>query len=278
MKAIGHFDAKLQGVPLAAPPERPVVVHCWRGGLRSRSVLALLRSLGLERAVGLEGGYRNWRRRVMEGLAAWGGVNRTVSLRGLTGTGKTLVLREIERLRPRSTLDLEGLAGHRSSLLGMVGLEPVSQKSFESKIFERLGQGFAQDTLIVEGESRKVGDVVVPGLIWEAMGTATNLSLEASMERRVDVLVDDYLARDSALPQLREQLGLVAGRMESAPDLQGMLDRGEVRELVEVLLTDYYDPLYKHSEGGKVYAGTIDTGDPTAAAEAILSFVDKGPC
>jgi len=272
-RGIGPLDVELRAVPAGPLPEAPVALHCWRGGLRSRSVLALVRALGLERAVGLEGGYKSWRQDVLERLARWPGVRRTVVLRGLTGVGKTLVLREIERLRPGSTLDLEGLAGHRSSLLGMVGLEPVSQKAFESALSERLISGFTSDVMFVEGESRKVGDVVIPVTVWDALRGGTDVWIEASLARRVDVLIEDYLARPDAQQQLAAQLAVVASRMPGGPDLPGMLARGETRELVELLLGAYYDPLYRHSEGARTYALCIDASDVTAAAERVLAFV-----
>jgi len=279
-RGIGHLDVELTSVPAEPLPERPVALHCWRGGLRSRSVLALVRALGLTRAVGVEGGYRGWRARVMQDLAAWPGVARVVVLRGLTGVGKTLVLREIERLRPGTTLDLEALAGHRSSLLGMVGLTPVSQKSFESALRERLAAGFTGGLMVVEGESRKVGDVVIPARVWSAMESGANLWLAADIPRRVAVLIEDYLGRPAALPVLERQLEAVAGRLPARLDLVGMLRRGEVRELVELLLARYYDPLYGHSERGRGYAAELDASDPTAAAQRVLDWADgtaRGP-
>src|SRR5688572_5474436 len=170
-----RFARSMECAPPAAPGPGAVVLHCWRGGLRSRSVVALLRGLGLERAHVLAGGYRAWRAQVLCDLDAFVAPPAYV-LRGLTGVGKTLVLGELERIRPRWTLDLEGLARHRSSILGMVGLEPVSQKRFESGVRERLARGF-DGVMVVEGESRKVGDVVVPARVWRALDEGVDLEL-----------------------------------------------------------------------------------------------------
>ena len=197
-----------------------------------------------------------------------------VSLRGLTGVGKTLVLRALEALRPGWTLDLEGIAGHRSSLLGMVGLEPVTQKAFESGLVARTGVGFPAGVMIVEGESRKVGDVVVPSRIWDSMVGATNVEVTASVERRVVVLSDDYLADPSSRSRLREQLIRVSERMDDHPDLAGMLDRDETGALVEILLERYYDPLYRKSETGKQYALTISAESAGTAAAGVVSWVE----
>jgi tRNA 2-selenouridine synthase len=265
---IEGLSERLVPEPVGEPPTEPLVLHCWRGGLRSQSVIALLRRLGLDQAVGLAGGYKAYRARVRAELEGWQAPPCWV-LRGLTGVGKTLVLRELERLRPGTTLDLELAAGHRSSLLGMVGLEPVSQKTFESRLAARL-RNLRGAVIVMEGESRRVGDAIVPARIWEALRGGTNLLLEADVPRRVEVLLDDYLADPSARPKLREQLAAVQRRIEGPPvDLLSLFDDGREPELVEVLLERYYDPLYGHSEKGKHYAARIDAADPLTAARAV---------
>lgn len=275
---IAGMQSRLESAPFA--PEQndagPTILHCWRGGLRSMSVVALLGRLGVESVGGLEGGYRAYRKVVMEQLEGWQAPPAVV-LRGLTGVGKTLVLRELEQLRPGSTIDLEGAAGHRSSLLGMVGLEPVSQKAFDTGLAHRLREpSLAHDALVFEGESRKVGNVIIPARIWEAMGGATNVLLTAERERRIDVLLEDYLAREQDRPQLREQLAHVERRIQPEAPLVQWFDSGEERQLVGVLLDTYYDPLYRHSEKGKSYKHTLDATDPKAAAKKIDQWLTEG--
>ncbi|MFT5197615.1 MAG: tRNA 2-selenouridine synthase [Planctomycetota bacterium] len=253
-------------------PAQTVVLHCWRGGLRSRSVVSLLRGLGLERAVGLDGGYKAYRRHVLEGLAAWKGP-KPIVLRGLTGVGKTLVLRELERQKPGWTLDLEGLAGHRSSMLGMVGLKPCTQKTFDSRLFHALSGGLAE-ILVVEGESRKVGDVELPKPLWDAMATGDNLWLEASEAYRVQVLMEDYLGEGGDRESLRRQLAALAPRLPSELDLLGLFDRHEEPELVSRLLHHHYDPLYLHSEVDRETLATFDTSNVASAASQIATWVE----
>ena len=260
-------------------PERPVVFHCWRGGLRSRSVVALLSACGFRRALCLSGGYTQYRRRIITELEAWQSPGMVV-IRGFTGTGKTLVLRALEQLRPGSTLDLEGFAGHRSSILGMVGLEPVSQKRFESRLATRLRRLGAQNPgqrLVVEGESRKIGDRIQPGSVWSGLQAGINVQLVADIERRVDVLIEDYLDRDGSRAELRAQLPFIEKRLGPViwkDRLTGLLDAGEDRELVRTLLEHYYDPLYTHSERGHEYALTLEMRDPDQAAAQLATFLD----
>lgn len=274
---IDRMEQALEPREAETLPEGAVVLSCARGGLRSRSVVALLRGLGLDAAVGLVGGYRSHRHGVIEELERWQAPPLVVSLRGNTGVGKTLILRAIERRRPGWTLDLEGIAGHRSSLLGMVGLRQSTQKSFESGLVARTREGFPGGVLVMEGESRKVGDVVIPARIWAALQGATNLRLEASIPRRIEVLSEDYLADASSIPKLREQLVAVSKRMEGEPDLAGMLDRGETDALVELLLVRYYDPLYQRSDEGKIDTAILDAEDPERAADEIVTWIEARP-
>lgn len=270
---IAALDERVAPWP-AVLPERAVVLYCWRGGLRSRSLAALLRLMGLERAVVIEGGFKSCRREVVEKLSQFR-APPTFVLRGLTGVGKTLVLRELERLRPGWTLDLEGLAQHRSSILGMVGLAPVTQKHFETRTAQRLACGFP-GPLVVEGESRKVGDVIVPPALWRALDAGTNLELVAGIEQRIDVLLADYLEHSASRAELSQQLGFIEQRLGERWHgvLTGHLSSGRERELVAVLLEHYYDPRYRHSEQGRKFAARFDSGNPRACAEQIAVWLE----
>lgn len=272
---IERLDRELCAQPLGVVPRAPLVLHCWRGGLRSRSVVAFLRSLGLARAVGLAGGYKAYRREVLERLARWS-APPTFVLRGLTGVGKTLVLREVERLRPGWTLDLELLAGHRSSILGMVGLEPCTQKTFESRLVERL-ERLSPLALVVEGESRKVGDAILPPRVWQALEQGVDLELVAPLERRVAVLLADYLGEPENRAELALQLPFLEQRLGQrfAGELVALLAQGREAELVVLLLERYYDPLYAHSERAHDYRARFDASQPRAAAASIVRWIEQ---
>lgn len=276
--ASGGIDAmRTRLVPMAARelPDGALVLCCWRGNLRSQSVTALLRRLGFEEVYFLSGGYKAWRRQVRTEIDGWS-APPSFTLRGLTGVGKTVVLRELERLRPGLTLDLEGLAGHRSSILGMVGLEPVSQKTFDRRLVERLRAGFPGH-LVVEGESRKVGDIVLPETVWSAVRQGAAIELTAELPRRIEVLMDDYLAEPGNRDHLRRQLPFIEeriGRVKFAGVLTGLLDDERDEELVALLLERYYDPLYRHSEDGIGYANRIRSDEPEVAAAEILAWVE----
>lgn len=269
------LEARIGPGERAPLPERGLVFCCWRGGLRSQSVTALFRSVGVESAVFVEGGYKAWRAHLRARITEWAPPPSFV-LRGLTGVGKTLVLRELEHLRPGWTLDLEGLAGHRSSILGMVGLEPVSQKVFDRRLFERIERGFP-GPLVVEGESRKVGSVVLPESAWAAVDRGTALELVAPLQRRIEVLIDDYLSEPGSREELARQLPFIEQRLGARKYdglLTGLLESRREEELVELLLEKYYDPLYTHSERDRRYAVRIDSSEPEAAAAEVAAWIE----
>ena len=273
----GMGDMRARLVPELARelPDGALVVACWRGNLRSQSVAALLRRVGLGDVYFLSGGYKAWRRLVRQRLESWT-PPPSFTLRGLTGVGKSVVLRELERLRPNWTLDLELLAGHRSSILGMVGLEPVTQKVFERRLVERIQRGFP-GRVVVEGESRKVGDVVLPERVWQTVKDGVAIELVADVPRRIEVLMEDYLAESDNREHLLRQLPFIEqrlGRTKYAGVLTGMLSDGREEELVALLLEKYYDPLYRHSEKGIQYATRISSDEPEVAATEIAAWIE----
>lgn len=271
---IAAMDRRVAGRSCAAAPERPVVLCCWRGGLRSRSVTALVRALGLERAVAVEGGYKRCRTELLARLSGFT-PPQTYVLHGLTGVGKTLVLRALERIRPHWTLDLELEAGHRSSLLGSAGLRPASQKQFENRVAQRIARGFPRGVMVVEGESRKVGDVIVPSAVWRALDAGVHLDLVTGQERRIDVLIEDYLATQESRLQLRESLRALTERIadEWAAPLVPLLDTGRERELVALLLERWYDPRYRHSQQGRRFEASFDSTDPDRCARELAEWI-----
>ena len=233
------------------PPEVPhnLVLYCWRGGMRSRSVAELMAARG-ERVVVLDGGYKSYRSWVMRQLAAWppAGPSPFVLISGATGTGKTLLLQELEAAAPGTTLDLEACAGHRSSILGAVGRRPVSQPAFESRIVARAAR-LGPPPWFVEAESRKVGDAIVPDALWRAMRAAPVVELTAQTPTRVRVLVEDYLSSPGAADEIAERLPFLERRLGAAwtGRLTALHALGAYDEIAALLLEHYYDPLYRHS-------------------------------
>ncbi|HIN79962.1 MAG TPA: tRNA 2-selenouridine(34) synthase MnmH [Planctomycetes bacterium] len=254
------------------------VVCCSRGGERSEAVVKYLRSIGYP-VVMLEGGYRSYRKGVRETLQRFQ-PQRLVVLDGLTGCGKTRVLRQVARICPRQVIDLEGAAGHRSSLLGDIGLEPVSQKRFEGRLADssRSLDGDAR-WILVEGESRRVGDREIPAPLWQAMENAPRIELIATREERVRLLCQEYLAADGVEP-LRQRLPALAGfdgiGEEGVKTLDALLATGDVEEAARILLEKHYDPRYRHGNQERVFADTIPMEDSVDTARGLVALLDGG--
>ena len=254
---------------------QPLVV-CWRGGQRSGSLTHVLRRIGWD-AQQLEGGYKTYRRLVIEQLSELPGKLRLKVLCGATGSGKSRVLQGIGRLGEQ-VLDLEELACHKGSVLGALPDCPQpSQKSFESRLLATL-QGLDPARLVhVEAESRKIGSLQLPTALIEGMRAGECVNIEASLAARVDFLLRDYayfltapdwlIARLQALRQLQSNETVLRWREQ--------IGEGRWRELVGELLTLHYDPLYQRSQQ-KNYAGfatplTFATDDLTPAGIEALA-------
>ena len=182
---------------------RPLV-YCWRGGQRSGAFASILEQIGWRVGV-VEGGYRAWRRLVSELLYKDTLPHRLVVLDGNTGTAKTDIIRAVARAGGQA-VDLEGLAGHRGSALGaMPGGQPA-QKAFETQIAATLGGLDPARPTLVEAESSKIGDRMVPPALWKAMRAAPRIGVRAEPAVRAAYLTRAYgdLVRDPA--ELRARL------------------------------------------------------------------------
>jgi tRNA 2-selenouridine synthase len=258
---------------------RPLV-YCWRGGQRSGSFASILSQVGW-RTDTLAGGYRTYRRLVVEMLHDRPLPHRLVLLDGYTGTAKTEIL---GRLAARGTqvLDLEGLARHRGSLFGPIAGGQPAQKAFETAIARALLGADPARPVVVEAESAKVGDLLVPPSLWAAMCAAPRIVVEAPAAARVEYLTrayGDIVADRARLECTLDQLQPFVAR-ELLDAWRGMAGRGAYSELAAGLVEHHYDPRYarqrkRHGDRllGTVQAawlGAADLERLAASVEALL--------
>jgi len=261
-KQIGKKEARFRGIEVVSPKipdlirqarefaegsDLPLVVFCWRGGERSRAMTSFFDLAGIP-ARQLAGGHKIFRRHVLDFFAAaeWG---RFVVLRGMTGVGKTLVLKRLAA-DGLPVIDLEGLASHRGSAFGNVGLpEQPGQKMFESLLWDELRLVTRDRYVLVEGESRHIGRVVLPPSVHEAMQKEISLWLTSDLETRVRCILDDYPARDEMKEHFAGPIRAIKERLggEVMAQMLELLERGAWEELVRELMIRYYDPLYRHT-------------------------------
>ena len=242
-----HVENLFLGKPKAWKP----LVYCWRGGKRSAAFVHVLREIGWD-AVALEGGYRSYRRWVVDRLNAIPGKFRFKVIHGATGSGKSRLLRALASAGAQ-VLDLEDLAAHRGSVLGGLPDRPQpTQKGFETGILQALSGMNAEDPIFVEAESRKIGQLQVPDALIGAMRASECLRLEAGVPVRVALLLEEYrhfLADRAALEAQLDCLTALHGR-ERIGEWKALAAAAQWPELVRRLLVEHYDPAYLRSSHG----------------------------
>jgi len=261
-KAQGSFEAKRIGAalvarniadlldgPLAAFPRdwRPLV-YCWRGGNRSGSLATILARIGWRTTV-LEGGYREFRRRVIADLETWPARFRFRVVTGRTGSGKSLVLERLAALGAQ-VLDLEQLASHRGSVLGhLPDRAQPSQKRFETLVWDRLRTLDPARPVFVESESRKVGQCQLPASLIVSMRAAECVRIEATDAVRAGLLVAEYrhFVEDPQRLEARLQALVPLHGRERIDAWMALARAGRWEDFVTAMLHQHYDPSYDRS-------------------------------
>ncbi len=253
------------------------LIYCWRGGQRSRALAHILNEVGW-RAMQLDGGYRAYRRHVVAELETLPSRFRFVVLCGLTGSGKSRLLAALAAARAQ-TLDLEGLARHRGSLLGeLPGVAQPSQKAFETATAAALGALDPARVVYVESESKRIGKLQLPEALLACMRRGRRLTLNTALADRVALIRDEYghcMDDSVSVANLLLPLTPVVGK--------AVLQRWEAlaaekawEALIGELLSLHYDPLYRrslqrHFSGGANGSDTIEVADASPAAFAALA-------
>jgi len=261
-KQVGAFEAKRRGAALVArnisqhletrlsdaPKDFAPLVYCWRGGQRSGAMARILSEIGWKVTL-VEGGYKTYRKQVLDGLDEIPGRLRPIILRGRTGTAKTRILRAAAGLGAQ-VIDLEGLASHRGSLLGPEpGLNQPSQRLFESKLHDVMRQLDPERPVFIEAESNKVGACHVPAALWRIMRGAPSIQVTAPLPARVAFLLDDYqhvVAEPSRLDPLLEWVVERIGH-EAVRHWREAIAASNWDGFVTRVLEDHYDPAYDRS-------------------------------
>lgn len=235
-----------------------ILVHCWRGGMRSGAVAWLLDMYGFK-VYTLKGGYksfRNW------ALAQFKKEYKINILGGYTGSGKTGVLQEMKQ-RGNRVIDLEGLANHKGSAFGSLGEKPQpGQEMFENLLAIELykatwdeeknkanGEPYLKNLsahIWIEDESRHIGTAGIPTSFWNQMRKSPLYFLEIPFEERLDHIVSAYGVFNknelaNAIIKIQKRLG----GLETKNAINFLMEN-KVKECFFILL-QYYDKLYNNS-------------------------------
>lgn len=255
---------------------RPILLYCWRGGMRSNSMAWLLQQAGMPVQV-LQGGYRNWRRFVLAGMSRWG---HWVVVGGPTGSGKTRLLQALQAAGEQ-VLDLEKLAHHRGPAFGALGLPPQpGNEQFISDIGWALSEMNPSRRIWVEDESSMIGSLHLPDPVVVRLATSRFVFLQTDPARRMGELLAEYgvMPRNELAGAFKKITRKLGGQyLKQALEA---LDAGRL-DVAATIALRYYDRAYAQSlqerhPGGGLLIRWNEQEDAATVAHRLLRKIRRG--
>jgi tRNA 2-selenouridine synthase len=223
-------------------PDKQMLLHCWRGGMRSAKIAAFFAEAGYHVFV-LEGGYKAYRGYVRKQFSSG---RQIFLIGGYTGSGKTGILKEIEKLG-HQTIDLEELACHKGSNFGHLGqlVQPTTEQ-FENNLYSQWAELDPLKPLWLEHESMSIGSITLPDTFHKAMLNGTLFFIDLPKDYRIKRLVDEYACFEKTVLQaVLEHLGQFMGTFQAREVLLA-LQKDDFEKVADISLA-YYDKLYANS-------------------------------
>ncbi|TYB33702.1 MAG: tRNA 2-selenouridine(34) synthase MnmH [Flexistipes sinusarabici] len=261
-KQKGPKTARLKGVDIVSPKlpdfikailsqntKKNTVVYCWRGGLRSEASVNFLKLAGIDRVFKLRGGYKQFRKHINDFFADFPEILNIITLYGPTGCAKTEILEKLSSTMP--VINLEKYACHKGSVFGEIGerfYTDVTQKNFETNIWHNLYKNNFKGPFITEGESRRIGKVNIPERLYSRIKNGFSVLMKAPLQFRIEYTIKAYNP-DNYIDEIKTSLRRIKkflGGTKTAY-LEQLLDNKEFYTFTEILLKEYYDPLYNKS-------------------------------
>ncbi|PIC62655.1 tRNA 2-selenouridine(34) synthase MnmH [Sporosarcina sp. P13] len=223
----------------------PVTVFCWRGGMRSKTAMTVLELMGICSSR-ISGGIHTYRQWVIERLKETF-TPQLIVLNGYTGSGKTRILHKLKD-DGYPVIDLEGMAGHRGSIFGQIGVKPNNQKKFELLLADKLVKYADHPYVFIEGESKRIGQVHMPENLFKKKEQSPQWIIQLPVSVRVEEILSEY-DPEKRPEQFLEAFSRIRKRIHQpiATQIQRDLEAGRFAEAVEQLLTYYYDPQYDYT-------------------------------
>lgn len=252
-----------------------LAVHCWRGGMRSKAFAEHLQKNGFQDILIIEGGYKAFRRHVLDFFKA---DFQLRVLGGFTGSGKTHILKILKE-QGEQVIDLEALAHHKGSVFGGLGeeVQPRTQQ-FENRLFTELRKLDRAKPVWVEDESQMIGSVCIPGSFFRQIREQTTYFIEIPREQRAQHLVREYAIHGNEL--LGDAIDNIYKRLggQNVKLAHQYLEQNKHLE-VALLVLQFYDKAYRNGvrkrNRQKVFSIPLPGLDHVANARAILKFVTQ---
>lgn len=249
-----------------------LVVHCWRGGMRSKSMATLFNFAGIKTQV-IKGGYKSYRQLILSTFSQpW----PLIIIGGKTGSAKTAILQELEKAGEQ-IIDLEKLANHKGSAFGHIGEEPQpSTEMFENLLFETLQKLSIKQRIWVEDESHLIGTVFIPETFWICMRNAAVVHCDFPIEERIKYLVNTYgnYNKEELLDSVRRITKRLGGQHAKATI--EFFEAGNLAEATKTVLV-YYDKTYAHGlskrDAEKIIPVSMDIINPPVNARTIIETI-----
>jgi len=255
-------------------PGSEILVHCWRGGMRSNAMARLFETIGYKVGI-LDGGYKAYRNFVLDSFKQ---KYKMIILGGMTGSGKSDILHELAKMGEQ-VIDLEGLAHHKGSAFGALGQKKQpSIMQFENCLHRDLNKLDTNKLIWVEDESRRVGMDVIPLDFFNQMRATKVLKIEMPKAERVKRLVKEYADFDNA--SLTLAVTHITKRMGSeiaTKAIRAIADKDFYTAINLVL--NYYDKTYSFGlakrDGSKIIAVSVESDNPAQNAGILLDKVKE---
>lgn len=241
------FSAKLPTFIAAfksLPPEK--VVYCWRGGMRSKTAATVLDLMG-HTVFKLTGGIRSYREWVVHTLDQEQFTPKLYVLNGCTGSGKTILLKRLKE-QGYPIIDFEGMANHRGSIFGQIGLQPHKQKKFDAFLVEEMVRHQDAPFVLIEGEGKRIGKVVLPDFLFKKKEQSVQLVIHLPLEVRVQNIFKEYQPLEHKAAFI-EAFNIIKRRIHTpiAKQISDDLQHDNFESAVKLMLEYYYDPMYEHA-------------------------------
>jgi tRNA 2-selenouridine synthase len=255
-------------------PGKKILVHCWRGGMRSAAIAWAFDMYGFTAST-LNHGYKAYRR---AGIDSFGKEYPFIILGGNTGCAKTKILQEIKKIGGQ-VIDLEDLAQHHGSSFGSLGkLKQPSQEHFENILAAELLKMDTSKRIWVEDESRTIGKRVIPNNIFRQISKAEVIRIDFPLQERLRFLDENYGSLDKLfLKESVERISKRLGGLETRTALQAIAENRMQDFIRQVLI--YYDKTYLHEQNKRapstIHQLSLYSINPKKNARAVINFCDK---